>query len=119
VEAFRAIGSIADLATLSQLKKLADHQELPLAQAATEALAGYRTLPTKRRKGLAFDLVERLERLAARQRRKQNEQVYIRKAALGASTVRALQGLTGKDYTTPEAWSEWKERAEKQRDPFQ
>lgn len=117
--AIRAAGSIADVSTLSQLKKLWKHMELTIAQAAIVATGGYHTLPTKRRKALAFELVERLQRLSARLRRKQSEAVYVRKAALAGSTLKALRGVTGKGYATLMGWENWKDRAEKQRNPFQ
>jgi len=118
LEGIRAAGRIADNSTLSKLQKLSNHQEIVIARAATAALGGYHVLTTKRRKALAFELVKRLERLSAKQRRKQNEAVYARKAALGEATVRALQGITGKKFTTLEGWQGWRDRAEKDRDPF-
>ena len=75
LEGIRAAGRIADNSTLSKLQKLSNHQEIVIARAATAALGGYHVLPTKRRKALAFELVKRLERLSAKQRRKQSEGV--------------------------------------------
>jgi len=118
LEAIRAAGAIADAGTLSKLEDLSDHGELTIAVAATQALGGFHTLPTKRRKALAIDLVDRLERLSAQQRRKASEEVYARKAALAAATVAALRQLTGKDYQTLDGWKAWKEKAEKEADPF-
>ena len=117
-EAIRAAGQIADVSTLATLQDLADHNDLPIAEVATQALGGYKDLPTKRRKALAIDLVGRLEQLSAQQRRKASEEVYARKAALAAATITALKGLTGKDYQTLEGWKKWKERAETEADPF-
>lgn len=120
-EAFRALGSIADANTLDRLRKLADHGELEIARSATTALGGFHTLPVKRRKNLAFDLVKRLGDLTAppgRRGWRNAEKMIARRQGLAAATVTALQRLTGKDYTAPEAWEKWMERARKQRDPF-
>lgn len=117
-EAIRTVGQIADATTLEALRELSDHNDLPIAEVATKALGGFKDLPTKRRKALALDLCTRLEQLAAQPRRKWSEEVAARKAALGAATTEALRGLTGKDYQTPEGWKSWKERAEKEADPF-
>jgi len=118
-EAIRAAGLIADATTLAALQELSDHNDLPIAEGATQALGGFKDLPTKRRKALAIELVDRLERLAAPPgRRKWNPEVYARNAALAAATMTALRGLTGKDYQTVEGWKSWKEKAEKEADPF-
>jgi len=117
-EAIRAAGRIADPSTLATLQDLADHNDLPIAEVATQALGGFKDLPTKRRKALAIGLVDRLEQLSAMQRRKASEEVYARKATLAAATTAALRGLTGKDYQTLEGWKKWKERAETEADPF-
>lgn len=117
-EAIRAAGQIADPSTLATLQDLADHNDLPIAEVATQALGGFKDLPTKRRKALAIGLVDRLEQLSALQRRKASEEVYARKAALAAATTAALRGLTGKDYQTLEGWKKWKETAETEADPF-
>ena len=118
LEAIRAAGAIADASTLRKLEDLSDHNDLPVAEAATLALGGFHTLPTKARKALAIDLVKRLERLSAQQRRKASEEVYARKAALAATTTAALRKLTGKDYQTLDGWKAWAEKAEKEADPF-
>jgi len=118
VEAIRAAGAIADANTVNGLVKLADHAELTLAEEATRALGGFHTLPVKRRKELAFDLIDRLERLAAKQRRKGSPEVYERKIRLAVATVQALQALTGQKLETVEGWRGWQEKAEKQKDPF-
>lgn len=117
-EAIRAVGQIADATTLEALLELSDHNDIPIAEVATKALAGFSSLPTKRRKALAIDLCTRLEQLAAQPRRKWSEEVAARKAALAVATTEALRGITGKDYQTPEGWKSWKERAEKEADPF-
>lgn len=117
-EAIRAAGQIADPATLETLRDLADHNDLPIAEVATQALGGFKDLPTKRRKALAIDLCDRMEQLSAQQRRKASEEVYARKMALAAATAAALRGLTGKDYETLQGWKSWKEKAEKEADPF-
>lgn len=117
-EAIRAAGAIADPATLANLRKLADHQDLDIGVPATTALGGFRTLPTKRRKGLAIDLVDRLKRLTAKQRRKWSPEVSERKEKLATATVTALKALTGVDRTTPAGWERWKEKAEKKANPF-
>jgi len=117
-EAIRAAGAIADPGTLSTLQDLADHNDLPIAEVATQALGGFKDLPTKRRKALALDLCTRLEQLSAQQRRKASEEVYARKAALAAATTAALRALTGKDFQTLEGWKKWKERAETEANPF-
>lgn len=119
--AIRAAGSIADVATLSQLKKISNHSTLPIATKATEALGGYSTLPTKRRKGLAFDLVKRLRLLSAPPGRRGGWRAdeRIRKASLAAATIKALRAITGKTYATSDGWQNWMNRAEKQRNPFQ
>ena len=117
-EAIRAVGQIADPTTLATLQDLADHNDLPIAEVATKALGGFSDLPTKRRKALALELCTRLEQLAATPRRKFSEEVAARKMALAAATTEALRGITGKDYQTPEGWKSWKERAEKEADPF-
>lgn len=117
-EAIRAAGQIADPSTLAALQDLADHNDLPIAEVATQALGGFKDLPTKRRKALAIELVDRLTQLSAPQRRKASEEAYARKAALAAATTTALRGLTGKDYQTLEGWKSWKERAETEADPF-
>jgi HEAT repeat protein len=118
VEAIRAAGQIADATTLATLEDLADHNDLPIAEAATQALGGFKDLPTKRRKALALDLVNRLEQLSATPRRKWSEEAAARKAALAVATTAALRGLTGKDYQTVEGWKKWKENAEAQANPF-
>ena len=120
LEAIMAAGSIADTATLSQLRKISGHSELTIATKATEALGGYRRLPTKRRKALAFDLVKRLQLLSSPPGRRGGwrEEERMRKAALAAATIKALQGVTGKNYATADGWKAWQERAERQRDPF-
>ncbi|HEX5135568.1 MAG TPA: hypothetical protein VFY93_01220 [Planctomycetota bacterium] len=117
-EAIRAAGQIADATTLAALQDLADHGDLPIAEVATQALGGFKDLPTKRRKALALDLVTRLEQLAAVPRRKWSEEMAARKATLAAATTAALRGLTGKDYQTVEGWKKWKETAEKEANPF-
>jgi HEAT repeat protein len=117
-EAIRAAGQIADPSTLATLQDLADHNDLPIAEVATAALGGFKDLPTKRRKALAIELVDRLDQLAAQQRRKWSPEVAARKAALAGATTVALRGLTGKDYQTLEGWKSWKEKAETQADPF-
>lgn len=117
-EAIRAAGAIADPSTLATLEDLADHTDLPIAEVATQALGGFKDLPTKRRKALAIELCTRLEQLSAQQRRKASEEVYARKAALAAATTAALRELTGKDYQTLEGWKKWKETAETQANPF-
>ena len=120
-EAMRAAGKIADASTLAQLRKLSNHFELTLAVEGTHALGGYHKLPTKRRKGLALDLVKRLELLSSPPGRRGGwrESERMRKAGLGAATIQALKQLTGKSFGTPKGWTNWKEKAEKQRDPFQ
>jgi HEAT repeat protein len=117
-EAIRAAGQIADPGTLATLQDLADHNDIAIAEVATTALGGFKELPTKRRKELALELCTRLEQLSALQRRKASEEVYERKAKLAAATTAALRGLTGKDYQTLEGWKSWKERAEKEANPF-
>jgi hypothetical protein len=118
LEAIRAAGQIADATTLATLEDLSDHADLPIAEAATQALGGYKDLPTKRRKALALDLVSRLEQLAAVPRRKWSEEQAARKATLAAATMAALRGLTGQEYQTVEGWKKWKENAESQANPF-
>jgi hypothetical protein len=118
IEAIRAAGQIADATTLAALEELSDHGDLPIAEAATQALGGFKELPTKRRKALALDLVTRLEQLAATPRRKWSEEAAARKVALAGATMAALRGLTGKDYQTVEGWKKWKETAETKADPF-
>lgn len=120
-EAIRAAGKIADPGTLAQLQKLSNHKELPIAQEGTRALGGYHKLPTKRRKNLAIDLVDRLELLSAPpgRRSRGGEAERMRKASLASATISALKRLTGKDFATPKGWTLWKERASKQRNPFQ
>jgi HEAT repeat protein len=118
LEAIRAAGNIADPTSLAALQELADHSDIPVAKEATLALGGFSGLPTKRRKALAFDLVDRLEQLSAQQRRKASEEVYARKAELASATVQALRRLTGADRETAEGWKAWKESAEKESDPF-
>jgi hypothetical protein len=117
-EAIRALGQIADPTTLDPLRELSDHNDIPIAEAATKALGGFKDLPTKRRKALAIDLCDRLEQLAAQPRRKWSEEVAARKATLAAATTEALRGLTGKDHQTLAGWKSWKERAETTADPF-
>jgi len=117
-EAIRAAGQIADPTTLAALQELADHNDLPIAEVATQALGGFKDLPTKRRKALAIDLVDRLDQLSAQPRRRFNAEFFTRQTTLAAATTAALQGLTGKDYQTLDGWKSWKERAEKEADPF-
>lgn len=119
MEAIKAAGQIADATTLATLEDLSDHNDLAIAEVATQALGGFKDLPTKRRKALALDLVTRLEQLAAMPRRKMSEEVITRRTALGAATTAALRGLTGKDYQTLEGWKKWKETAESQANPFE
>ncbi len=120
VEAIKAVGEIADPATLATLDKLSDHQELPIAVAGTHALGGYKELPVGARKKLAFDLVSRLNMLTSRSRRADwGESAILRRTQLGVATVTALQRLTGKKFETPEGWNRWKDEAEKQRNPFE
>jgi hypothetical protein len=118
IEGIRAAGQIADASTLATLEDLSDHNDLAIAEVATQALGGFKDLPTKRRKALALDLVNRLEQLAATPRRKWSEEVATRKATLAAATTAALRGLTGKDYQTVEGWKKWKEGAENVANPF-
>lgn len=117
-EAIRAAGAIADTGSLSTLLKLSNHSDIPIAKEATVALGGYHGLPTKRRKALAFDLVDRLGRLTAEQRRKASEEVYARKMELAGATVQALQRLTGVKRETTDGWKRWKEDNERTKDPF-
>jgi HEAT repeat protein len=117
-EAIRAAGKIADPNTLEPLLDLADHNDTPIAEVATTALGGFTTLPTKRRKALAFELVDRLEQLSAQSRRKASPELYERKARLAAATGAALRALTGKEHQTIEGWRLWKENAEKEANPF-
>ncbi len=118
-EAIRAAGLIADATTLAALQELADHNDLPIAEVATQALGGFKDLPTKRRKALAIELVDRLEQLAAPPgRRRWSPEAFQRQTALAAATTAALRGLTGKDYQTLDGWKSWKEKAEKEADPF-
>lgn len=119
VEAIRAAGTIADAGTLDTLVKLSDHRELEIAVAATEALGGFRDLPLSRRKGLAFDLVDRLVQLTSTSRRADwSEGAVVRRTRLAQATGVALRNLTGKTFESADAWKAWKEEAEKRRDPF-
>ncbi|MGQ0612853.1 MAG: hypothetical protein ACT4PV_03790 [Planctomycetaceae bacterium] len=120
VEAIKAVGEIADPATLATLDKLSDHRELPIAVAGTVALGGYEDLPVGARKKLAFDLVSRLNMLTSSSRRADwGESAILRRTQLGVATVTALQRLTGKKFETPDGWNRWKEEAERQRNPFE
>jgi len=119
IEAIRAAGQIADATTLATIEDLSDHNDLAIAEVATQALGGFKDLPVKRRKALALDLVNRLEQLAATPRRKWSEEAAARKATLAAATTAALRGLTGKDYQTLEGWKKWKEGAEGAANPFE
>jgi len=121
VEAIRAAGAIADTSTQSQLDKLSKHGELEIATAATEALGGYHTLPLKRRKALAIDLCKRLALLSTPPGRRGNwdPASIARRAGLSRATIKALQGVTGEKYNTPGGWKAWRERAEKQSNPFE
>jgi HEAT repeat protein len=117
-EAIRAAGKIADPNTLETLRDLSDHNDIAIAEVATVALGGFASLPTKRRKALAFDLVDRLEQLSAQSRRKASAELYERKAKLALATGAALRALTGKEHQTIEGWRLWKENAEKEANPF-
>ena len=64
-EAINAAGRIADRSTLAKLWKLSSHRNVEVAVAATKALGGYRSLPTKGRKTLAMDLVRRFQSLSS------------------------------------------------------
>jgi HEAT repeat protein len=118
-EAIRAAGLIADATTLDSLLELSKHADAPIAEAATQALGGFKNLPTKRRKALAIELVDRLEQLTAPPGRRSRGDDFERKAKLAAATGAALRGLTGKDYQTIDGWKSWKERAEKEANPFE
>jgi hypothetical protein len=118
VEAIRAAGQIADATTLATLEDLADHGDLPIAEAATVALGGFHTLPTKRRKALAIELVDRLEQLSAPPGRRARGDDFSRKAVLAAATMTALRGLTGKEHQTVDGWKSWRDKAETQANPF-
>ncbi|MHC4959788.1 MAG: HEAT repeat domain-containing protein [Planctomycetota bacterium] len=118
--AIEAVGEIADAGTIASLWKLTDHTETEIATAALLAFGGYHTLPTKRRKSLAFDLVKVLKFLAAPpgRRSRGGAEEIARKAALAAACIGGLQRLTGKSYQTADAWLSWQERAARQADPF-
>jgi hypothetical protein len=67
---------------------------------------------------LAIELCDRLAQLSAPPGRRSRGENFERNARLAAATAAALRGLTGKDYQTLDGWKSWKERAEKEADPF-
>ncbi|MHC4973336.1 MAG: hypothetical protein ACYTG3_13490 [Planctomycetota bacterium] len=136
LEAIRAAGAIADRATLPVLKKLARHDDVTIAEAAILAFGGYRRLPTPQRKRLAFGLVDQLRQMSLEppmprkgkpstkkqgtkgSEKKKEARTAKERVQLAAAMVKALQGLTGQKHRALEAWTKWRERAARLRDPF-
>lgn len=137
-KAIEAAGEIADPKTLVKLWKLGDHKNIDVAVAATRALAGYRTLPVKKRKKLAIDLVRRLEknssggvrgRAGGPGRPPEADQAGVpygrrapgsddRAAHLRHAIARTLETLTGARCTSVPEWVSWRKRAKRMKDPF-